>query len=93
VSGNVWNPDPTRQYPESPGAKKWRATPISSGKKKMDYSSLERSHPDDVLNQEYIDAGAAKDHERPLCFALHDGIPCRKLVVRGRRYCRKGNTG
>lgn len=93
MGGNVWNPDQTRDYPESEGAKKFRKAPLSSGKKKINYSSIRGWHPDDVVNQEYIDAGAALDVERPLCFALHDGIPCRRLVRVGRNYCYKGNTG
>jgi hypothetical protein len=78
-----------RQYH---AGEKWRATPIKFKKSKIDYSVfLGLVHPDAALNQEYLDAGAAKDRERPLCFGVHSGIACRRPARRERRYCWKGN--
>jgi hypothetical protein len=96
MSGNVWNPDQTRIYPDNPGTEKLKNTPINPGGTKTDYSSIRGWHPDNELNQEYIDAGAASDTQRPLCFGVHEpGIPCRRPVTwrEGSRYCNKGKGG
>lgn len=89
---NAFTPDPNRKYPDNPGADKWRATPIRITKSKTDYSSMEKDHPDDPLNNEYIRAGAALDCIRPLCFAVHDGVICKRPVTwrEGSKYCNKG---
>ena len=42
------------------------------------------------INQEFIDAGAADDNESPLCFAVHNGIACRRAAMIGERFCREG---
>lgn len=80
-----------RQY-DNAGTAKWRATPIEPNKIKSGYAELELEHPDHALNQEYINAGAADDRERPLCWAIHNGIPCRRPVtwMEGARYCWQG---
>ena len=75
----------------SAGTDKWRATPINPSRSKIDYSVLmEFEHPDHALNQEYMDAGAADDRERPLCFGVHSGIICRRLAKRRSRFCYLG---
>ncbi len=81
--------DTFRKYQET-GKGKWPGKAITITKSKTDYSSVENEHPDDALNQEYIDAGAADDHDRPLCFAVHDGEICHLIVRRGSKYCWKG---
>jgi len=68
---------------------KWRNTPIGT-KSKIDYSKMVQFHPDNALNQEYIDAGAADDRERPLCWAVHSGVVCRRPARKGARFCWKG---
>ncbi len=78
-----------RQYQET-GKGKWPGKAITITKSKTDYSSMEKEHPDDALNAEYIAAGAADDHETPLCFAVHDQIPCRRLARKGTRFCYLG---
>ena len=55
-----------RQYQED-GSTRSPGKPIAITKSKTDYSSMEKEHPDDALNEEYIAAGAADDHETPLC--------------------------
>ena len=55
-----------RQYKED-GSTKSPGQAITITKSKTDYSSMEKEHPDDALNEKYIAAGAANDHETPLC--------------------------
>ncbi len=81
--------DTFRKYQED-GSSKASGTSITITKSKTDYSSERGWHPDDAVNQEYIDAGAAKDCERPLCWSVHNGVACRRPVKRGTRYCWKG---
>ncbi len=83
--------DTFRKYQED-GSSRAPGTAISIGnsKSKTDYSSERGWHPDNAVNQEFIDAGAAKDHERPLCWSVHNGVACRRPVKRGTRYCWKG---
>lgn len=91
MSFNTYTPDPTRQYQDT-GKGKWPQPSLNSGKKKTDYSSFERTDPDDAVNNEYIKAGAADDRIRSLCFAVHDGVPCRRPVTwrKDSLYCNKG---
>ncbi len=64
----------------SAGTEKWRRTPINPGGTKVDYSNMEAWHPDNELNDEYIAAGAADDHETPLCTIIHEpGVICKRL--------------
>ena len=81
--------DTFRKYKET-GKGKWPGKAISLTKSKTDYSKQFTYHPDDALNQEYLDAGAADDRDRPLCFAVHRGEVCKRLVRRGTRYCWEG---
>jgi hypothetical protein len=83
--------DTFRKYQED-GSSRAPGTAITLAKSriKTDYSSERGWHPDNPINEEYIAAGAAKDHDRPLCWAVHDGIVCRRPVRRGRHYCREG---
>ena len=81
--------DTFRKYQET-GKGKWPGKAITITKSKTDYSSERGWHPDDALNDEYIKAGAADDHERPLCWAVHNGIACRRPVRRGTKYCWEG---
>ena len=80
-----------RQYKED-GSTRSPGTGINITKSKTDYSLVQGSHPDNALNQEYINAGAARDTWRSLCFAVHDGVPCRRPVTwrEGSEYCNKG---
>ncbi len=81
-----------RQY-RTAGSEKWRNTPIKFEKSKTDYSVfMGLEHPDHALNQEYLDAGAGRDHSRPLCVAVHNGVACRRPVTwkEGARYCGEG---
>ena len=88
---HLYTRDPTRQYQDT-GKGKWLGKSITITKSKTDYSSIRGSHPDEAINQEYIDAGASLDRWRSLCFAVHDGVPCRRPVTwrEGSEYCNKG---
>lgn len=84
-----------RNY-DTAGTDKWRATPLKFRKSKTDFSTVTGfEHPDDALNREYLAAGAADDQRRPLCWAVHDGIACRRPVTwkKGARYCWEGRGG
>ena len=74
----------------SSGTELWRNTPLKPSSLKSGYAESELYHPDNAVNQEFIKAGAADDHDWPLCFAVHDGEICQLIVRRGSRYCWKG---
>ena len=82
--------DTFRKYQET-GKGKWPGKAITLSKSKTDYSSVRGTHPDDAVNQEYIDQKGSMDLDRPLCFAVHSpGKPCRRVIRRGTDYCWKG---
>jgi len=78
-----------RNYQED-GSSRALGTAIHITGSKLSHDSNGKSHPDDPLNQKYLDAGAGDDHERPLCVAIHDGEICKRPSRRGARYCYVG---
>ena len=77
--------------PDSAGSGLMRRTPLNYRKSKIDYSvSVGFEHPDHALNEEYIRAGAADDHETPLCIGIHSGVVCRRPARKGARFCYLG---
>jgi len=75
-----------RKYQET-GKGRWPGKAITITKSKTDYSRMEVRHADADLNDAYIKAGAARDLDRPLCVALHQGKICMRQARRGTRYC------
>ena len=74
----------------STGTELWRNTPLKPSYLKSGLAESELYHPDNALNQEYLDAGAADDYKAPLCFAVHNGLVCRRPAQKGTLYCRAG---
>ena len=74
----------------STGTELWRNTPLKPSYLKSGLAESELYHPDNALNQEYLDAGAADDREAPLCFAVHNGLVCRRPAQKGTLYCWAG---